>query len=71
MRLAIRRREGESWREAVARHGARFGLEEETLEEFDELIAGGEIPDRAAWYACYEAVAGLWNELKGKEGAGR
>lgn len=50
--IGITRREGESWRECVARYGRKHGLEEEVLNEFDI----DQNPDEAmrAWGALLE-----------------
>ena len=48
------RREGESWRDVVARLGGEQGLAKECLEEFDFLAGNMTSLDIAAQNALYE-----------------
>jgi hypothetical protein len=60
MPLAIRRKDGESWRDCCARYGREHRREREVLEIFDARVA--ELPDphseddegQIALGACYE-----------------
>ncbi len=52
--LAIKRLEGETWRDCAARIARKNGLELEVMVAFDEAIKRGVPDDEAAWEACYE-----------------
>ena len=52
--LGIHRRDGETWRECVARVAGAQGLANECLEWFDDDVAKGEEEHRAAWSALSE-----------------
>jgi hypothetical protein len=52
--LGIRREEGETWKDAAARIGKKYGLETEVMESYASEIEAGESEEDAAWAACYE-----------------
>lgn len=52
--LAVRRDDGETWRECVARIASGWGLEAECLAEFDANPNRETDPAQAAWNALYE-----------------
>lgn len=52
--LAIKRRDGETWRQAAERYAAPWGLQDEVLADFDADIAKGVDEAEAAWGACME-----------------
>ncbi len=54
MSLRVQRREGETWQDCVVRYAQPWGLEQECLEVYDELISKGEDEGQAAFWACEE-----------------
>lgn len=50
----ITKQEGETWRAAVIRYAAPYGLTEECLELFDRQVGIGEREEMAAWTALCE-----------------
>lgn len=49
MPLVVKRKLGETWREAVGRRGGEFGLEQECLEAFEAHLAEGRLEAEAAF----------------------
>ncbi|HYF29440.1 MAG TPA: hypothetical protein VEA36_03710 [Candidatus Paceibacterota bacterium] len=54
MSLYVRRKEGETWRECVARYAGRHGLATECLDIFDQEVGKGVPGGKAAWDALCE-----------------
>jgi hypothetical protein len=54
MGLVLKKREGETWREAALRQASRYSMQSEVAEFYDRFIAEGDTEDRAAWAACLE-----------------
>lgn len=54
MSLVVRRNEGETWRECVARIASKEGLAAECLVEFDHYTTSGDDEAEAAFCALYE-----------------
>lgn len=54
MSLVIRKKDGETWRQAAERYATKYGLEGEVLDIFDSEVARGVDDGQAAWNACYE-----------------
>ena len=54
MSLVAARRENETWREAVIRCAAPWGLERDALGVYDRLLTEGMHEAQAAWCALYE-----------------
>lgn len=52
MALVVRKLEGETWKQAALRYGAKHGLADEVGRSFDDLLAQGETEQSAAWWAC-------------------
>ena len=52
--LSATRSDDETWRAAVLRIAARYGLEKEVLTEYDQRIEEGVEESTAAWEALYE-----------------
>lgn len=52
--LVIRRRDGETWRQAALRLARKYGMEEEVAASFDEYRREGSSAEDAAWCACYD-----------------
>ena len=52
--LAAKRKENESWREAVIRYAKPWGLKWDVLREYNRLISKGWKPNQAAWGALYD-----------------
>lgn len=52
--VTFERKEGETWRQAVARTAAMYGLERECLDLFDADMANGIDEKRAAFDALWD-----------------
>jgi hypothetical protein len=52
--LAVRRNEGESWRECALRHAEPYGLTQEIAFGYDAAIMAGVAAPDACFLACYE-----------------
>jgi hypothetical protein len=54
MGLVLKKREGETWREAALRQAKKHRMESKVAQEYDHYLSCGHEPCRAAWCACYE-----------------
>jgi hypothetical protein len=64
--LAIKKKEGESWKECARRYGAENGLEHEVMDSYESYIRAGNNEANAAWSACVDwDVADLFDSSKG------
>lgn len=54
MALVIHRQVDEGWRDCARRYAEAYGLEQEVLYQFDELVEKGYEPRHAAFIACYD-----------------
>lgn len=54
MPLVLKKKEGETWREAMVRVASAHGLEAECTQVFEHEVKHGIPEDEAAWDALYE-----------------